>query len=127
MKRTLITTAAVLACALAVCALSLAALTHAVSEAGDLCSAAVLAVEERRVAQAKSLMVELAEYWEAHAAMLEFIVNHDALNEVAGALAEAQICLECEDRDDFLRTMSTVRAGLEHLRFDESLCWQNLY
>ena len=127
MKRTLITTAAVLACALAICALSLAALTHAVSEAGDLCSEAVLAVEETRFAHAKSLMVKLAEYWEAHAAMLEFIVNHDALNEVAGALAEAQICLECEDRDDFLRTMSTVRAGLEHLKDEQALRLANLY
>ena len=127
MKRTLITTAAVLACALAICALSLAALIHAVSEAGDLCSEAVLAVEETRFAHAKSLMVKLAEYWEAHAAMLEFIVNHDALNEVAGALAEAQICLECADHDDFLRTMSTVELGLEHLKGEEAVKWGNLY
>ena len=127
MKRTLITTAAVLACALAICALSLAALTHAVSEAGDLCSEAVLAVEETRFAHAKSLMVKLAEYWEAHAAMLEFIVNHDALNEVAGALAEAQICLECADHDDFLRTMAVMNGGLEHLRDTEALSWENLY
>ena len=127
MRRALITTAAVLLCALAICILSLTALTHAVSEAGDLCSRAVLAVEERRMAQAKSLMVELAESWKGHTALLEFIVNHDALNDVTVAVAEAQICLECADHDDFLRTMSTARLALEHLQCDESLCWQNLY
>ena len=46
---------------------------------------------------------------------------------VTVAIAEAQICLECADHDDFLRTMSTARLALEHLQCDESLCWQNLY
>ena len=53
--------------------------------------------------------------------------NHDALHDVDAAIAEAQICLECEDHDDFLRTMSTVRAGLEHLKDEEALRLANLY
>ncbi len=127
MKRTLILTLAVLAAALAVCWASQAALDGAVDEAQRLQSLAVLAVEERRFSDAKSLMVALAEHWAGRATLMEMLASHDALHDVDAAIAEAQICLECADHDDFLRTMSTVRAGLEHLKDEEALRLANLY
>lgn len=127
MKRTLILTLAVLAAALAVCWASQAALDGAVDEAQRLQSLAVLAVKEQRFSDAKTLMVALAEHWAGQATLMEMLASHDALHDVDAAIAEAQICLECADHDDFLRTMSTVRAGLEHLKDEEALRLANLY
>ena len=127
MKRTLILTLAVLACALAVCAASLAALNDTVDRAERMQSQAVLAANEHRMADAKTLMASLAEFWSDRAGLMEVLASHDALHDVDAAIAEAQICLECEDHDDFLRTMSTVRAGLTHLKDEEALRLSNLY
>ena len=127
MKRTLIITLAVLAAALALCAVSQRVLDGAVEEAGRMQSLAVLAVEEQRFSDAKTLMGQLAEYWVGHSRVLEMLASHDALHDVDAAIAEAQICLECEDHDDFLRTMSTVSMGLEHLKDEEALSFMNLY
>jgi hypothetical protein len=127
MKRTLILTLCVLAVALAVCWASQAALNGAVEEAERLQSLAVLAVQEKNFSEAKSLVVRLAEHWERRGGMMEMLASHDALHDVDAALGEAQICLECEDHDDFLRTMSTVRAGLEHLKDEQALSFMNLY
>ena len=44
-----------------------------------------------------------------------------------GSIAEARICLECRDHDDFLRTMAAVEMGLSHLKDEESVRWANLY
>ena len=127
MKRTLILTLAVLVAALAVCAASLAALNGVVDEAERLQSLAVLAAQEGRTDDAKSLLVALAEHWRERAGLMELLASHDALHDVDAAIAEAQICLECDDHDDFLRTLSAVRAGLEHLKDEEALRLSNLY
>ena len=127
MKRALILTLAVLIVALAVCWASQAALNGTVEEAERLQSLAVLAAQERRTADAKTLVVRLAEFWAGKANLMEMLASHDALHDVDAAIAEAQICLECRDHDDFLRTMSTVRAGLEHLKDEEALRLANLY
>ena len=127
MRRAMIVTAAVLACALAVCALSQAALNGAVARAEALHARAIEAAEANAPARAEALLDALIEFWEDRAPTLEKLVSHDALHEVAAALAEARICLACDDRDDFLRTMSTAKLGLEHLRDEEALSWQNLY
>ena len=64
---------------------------------------------------------------DGRSAALELLASHDALHEVQSSIAEAQICLECEDRDDFLRTMSQTAQGLAHLRDEEALRLSNLY
>lgn len=127
MKRTLILTLAVLAAALLVCALGQRALDGTVDEAEQLQSQAVLAATEHRMADAKTFIHDLAALWDERAGMLETLASHDALHDVGAALVEAQICLECEDRDDFLRTMSTVYMGLEHLKDEEAVRLSNLY
>ncbi len=127
MKRTLILTLTVLAVALAVCVASLNALNATVDEAERLQSLAVLAAEERDLSAAKTHMLALARFWSGRANLMEMLASHDALHDVDAAIAEAQICLECEDRDDFLRMMSGVRAGLSHLKDEEALRLANLY
>jgi len=127
MRRTLILTLAVLAAALLVCTASMLALNDAVDRADELQSLAVLAAEEGDASNAKTLLAELARFWEERAALMETLTNHDALHDVSAAIAEAQICLECEDHDDFLRTMSHLSAGLTHLRDEEAVRWSNLY
>lgn len=127
MKRTLILTLAVLAAALALCAVSQWALNGTVDEAERLQSLAVLAANERRVSDAKALVLKLAELWDGHSALLEMMSSHDALHDVGAALAEAQICLEYEDHDDFLRAMSTVHMGLRHLKDEEAVRLSNIY
>jgi len=126
-KRTLLVTLCVLAVALGVCAVCQRALDGAVEEAERLTSLAVLAANEQRFSDAKTLMGTLAEFWQRRSRVLETLAGHDALHDVASAIAEAQICLECEDRDDFLRTMSIVRMGLEHLKDEEAVSLMNLY
>ena len=127
MKRTLILTLAVLAAALAICAASLFALNGTVDEAERLQSLTVLAAQEEDFSGAKTHLLALAEFWASRANLMEMLASHDALHDVDAAIAEAQICLECEDHDDFLRTMSAVRAGLSHLRDEEALRLANLY
>ena len=127
MRRMLIVTLAVLAASIALCAACQAVLNGAVDRADALRSAAVLAAQEHRIADAKSLVLELAQYWKDRSAALELLASHDALHEVQSSIAEAQICLECEDRDDFLRTMSQTAQGLAHLRDEEALRLSNLY
>lgn len=127
MRRTLIVTLTVLAIALASCTASLLILDGAVRHADRLRSAAVLASQERRTGRARELMVELAEFWREKSRLLEILADHDALHEVQAAIAEAQICLECDDHDDFLRTMSTVAEDLNHIRDEQSPRLSNLY
>ena len=127
MKRTLILTLSVLAAALIACTASYFILNATVDRAGQLQSLAVLDVQEGRPLRAAERMVALAEYWRDRAPLLETLASHDALHEVTTAIAEARICLECDDHDDFLRTMSLVGAGLEHLRDEASIRWSNLY
>ena len=58
---------------------------------------------------------------------METLASHDALLDVAAAIAEARICLDCRDHDDFLRTLSEVEMGLDHLKDEEAVRWENLY
>ena len=127
MKRTLILTLAVLLGALALCVASLRYVNRSVDEAERLQNLAVLAVQEGRADEAKALMVALAGFWDDRAFLMETVACHDALHDVGAAIAEARICLECEDHDDFLRTMSSVDMGLRHLRDEEAVSLSNLY
>ena len=127
MKRTLILTLGVLATAMLVCALSLAALNGTVDEARRLGSLAVLAERENQADVAANRLVELAQLWQDRAGLMETVASHDALHDVEAALAEAQICLECDDHDDFLRTMSTLDMALGHLKDEEAVRWANIY
>ena len=127
MKRTLILTLSVLAAALIACTASYFTLNATVDRAGQLQSLAVLDVQEGRPLRAAERMVALAEYWRDRAPLLETLASHDALHEVSTAIAEARICLECDDHDDFLRTMSLVGAGLEHPRDEASIRWSYVY
>jgi len=127
MRRTLILTLAVLSCALAVCALSRAALNNTVEQARQLHAQALLAENSGDAARADDLLAQLAQLWHDRAGLLEMLASHDALHDVSSAIAEAKICLECRDHDDYLRTMSTVKMGLEHLRDEEAVRWENLY
>ena len=127
MRRTLILTLAVLACALAVCGISQATLNDTVENARQLRAQALLAENGGDVEQAGALLVQLAQLWQDRAGLLEMMASHDALHDVAAAIDEAKICLECRDHDDFLRTMSTVEMGLTHLKDEEAVRWENLY
>ena len=127
MRRTLILTLAVLFCAAAACTASLVILNGTVDGARELGSLAVLAANEGRRDEARERMVHLADYWRDREGLLELMASHDALHEVGAAVAQAVICLECEDHDDFLRTMCDVDMALGHLRDEEALSWENLY
>ncbi len=127
MRRTLTLTLAVLACALAVCVFSLSTLNDTVGQAQQLHSQAMLAAEGGDGHRAAELLARLAGFWTERAGLMEMLASHDALHEVGAAIAEARICLECRDHDDFLRTMSAVEAGLSHLKDEEAVRWANLY
>lgn len=113
--------------AVAICTVSLLMMSNIVERARTLRSEAILAVEDDDPERAKELMVELAELWKDKSGLLEVLTSHDALHEVKTGIIEAQICLECGDHDDFLRTISTVGEGLEHIYDVEALSISNLY
>lgn len=127
MRRVLILTLAVFLVSMAICTTSLLTLNSIIDEARELRSEAVLSVENNDVRHAKEVMVELAMLWKEKAGILEFITSHDALHEVKTGIIEAQICLECDDHDDFLRNISLVGEGLEHIFDVEALRFSNLY
>ena len=127
MRRTLILTLAVLACALAICFFSLSTLNDTVGRAQQLHRQAMLAAEGDDADRAAELLARLAGLWADRAGLMEMLASRDALHDVGAAIAEARICLECRDHDDFLRTMSAVEMGLSHLKDEESVRWANLY
>lgn len=127
MRRTLLLTACVLIVSLSICTISLLTLTQILDQARALRSEAILAVEEDNPTRAAEIMVELAELWKEKENLLEVLTSHDALHEVKTGIIEAQICLECGDHDDFLRTISVVGEGLEHISDVEAISVSNLY
>ena len=127
MRRTLILTLADLACALAVCGISQATLNDTVESARQLRAQAMLAENGGDADRAGALLSQLAQLWQDRAGLLEKLASHDALHDVDAAIADAKICLECRDHDDFLRTLSEVEMSLDHLKDEEAVRWENLY
>ena len=127
MKRTLTLTLAVLFFALAVCTGGSIFLRDVIGKVRHLHNEAVRCVEADDIASAKQLMVEMAVLWRRKEPFLEVITSHDAIHEVKLGIIEAQICLECGDHDDFLRTISIAGEGLEHMESVEMLSLSNLY
>ena len=127
MRRTLIVTLAVLAVSVAVCLLGMRALDGTVARAQALKNEAVLAAEEGDIDRAKALMIQLAELWKDRSDALEMLASHDALHEVTTGIVEAQICLECGNHDDFLRTISVMGESLGHICDVEAFRLSNLY
>ena len=127
MRRTLILTLMVLACALALCAVSQAALNRAVDAALDIERKAVSAAGAGRLDDAEAMASKLEEQWKDQAHLLELTVSHDALRDAAALIAEARIRLRYGDAEDFLCAMSAVETRLARLRDEEALRWENLY
>ena len=127
MKRTLILTVCVLAASLALCAVGMAALNTSVDEAQRLRSLAILAEGDGDTDAARTAVVQLAQLWRDRRGIMEMLAEHDALHDVSSAIADAQICLENGDHDEFLRAMSQLDLGLNHLRDEQALRWENLY
>ena len=120
-------TLAVLACAALVCAGSLVALNHTVDAARRLQGLAAQAAGAGDMDRAGALLGQLEDFWRGRAVLMELLASHDALHDVGGAIAEAAICLDCDDRDDFLCAMSRLAMGLEHLKDEEAVRWENVY
>lgn len=127
MRRTLLMTLTVLACALSLCALSRRIVNETAGEARRLASLAVAAEREDRAQDADEALASLADFWRRREPLMETFSHHDALNDIDASLAEAAVCLEAGDRDDFLRLMVTVDRALVRLREEEALSWPNLY
>ena len=127
MKRTLILTVCVLAASLALCAVGMAALNASVDEARRLCSLAVLSEADGDTEAAQTAMSRLAGLWQERRGVMEMLAEHDALHEVSSAIADARICLERGDGDEFLRAMTLLNLALNHLRDEQALRWENLY
>ena len=117
---------AALALSLTLCVAARTALNDAVEEAQTYRVAALMAAEAGQQGDAKTALLALAQAWKRHRAALETLASHDALHEVQSGIAEAQICLECGDHDDFLRVLSNLGMALEHIRDEQALRWENL-
>lgn len=127
MKRTLILALAVLFVALGVMTAGLLFLNQTVDRAEQLGGEAVRAAREGYPGEAAKTLAALADFWEARTPLLEVLADHDALHDVQNGLAEARVCLECDDHDDFLRCLAVVGGALSHIRDEEALSWSNLY
>ena len=127
MRRTLILTLSVLILALSVCTFTSVFMDNVVDQVRYLNNEAVRYVESGETDKAKEIMVEMATLWREKESILEVITSHDAIHEVKLGIIEAQICLECDDHDDFLRTISIAGEGLEHMLSTEILSLSNLY
>ena len=127
MKRTLLLTLAVLALSVLSCVGSSLFLGSVIEEVRWLHNEAVRCVENGQHSRAAEIMVQMATLWREKESLLEMITSHDAIHEVKLGIIEAQICLECGDHDDFLRTIAITGEGLEHMRSVEALSLSNLY
>lgn len=127
MRRTLVITLCVLVLALSVCTGASRFLENVISQERFLHNEAVRYVESGKTEKAREIMVQMAALWREKEPVLEILTSHDAIHEVKLGIIEAQICLECGDHDDFLRTISIAGEGLEHMKSVEMLSLSNLY
>lgn len=127
MRRTLVITLCVLVLALSICTGCSLFLKNVIGDVRHLHNEAVRYVESGNPEKARELMIQMATLWREKEPILEILTSHDAIHEVKLGIIEAQICLECGDHDDFLRTISIAGEGLEHMRSVEMLSLSNLY
>lgn len=117
----------VLVAALAVCVAGSRAVDRAVSEANDLLAEAVHASALGDAGRAMAHMRALDAGWRGRGRALELLTSHDALGEVQAAIADAGLCLESGQRDEFVRACASASVLLERLRLAESLRLVNVF
>lgn len=127
MRRTLITALAVLIIAIALCVASTWAVGGAVKRADDLRLSAEHAAKLGDRAGALKQVLAMSESWQSDNRWLELMTSHDALSDVRVAIDDARVCLENNERAEFLRACAVMAAALERLRATESVRLMNLF
>ena len=127
MRRTLIAAVAVLATSLMLCAASAMLVERSVDNAVQYLASAQKAARTGDTAQARTHMRRLSDQWEADGRWLELLTAHDALADVRGDIADALLCLDSGDRQEFLRACAGVSADLERLKMTEAVRVMNLF
>ena len=127
MRRTLITALVVLIISIALCVASTCAVGVAVKRADDLRLQAEHAAKLGDRAGALKQVLAMSESWQSASRWLELMTSHDTLSDVRVAIEDARICLENNERAEFLRASEAVAAALERLRATEALRLMNLF
>ena len=127
MRRTVIITIAVLACAMALCILNHREINRVVNHARHLRTEALEAMDDGEVQQAEERMVELASFIEDEQFWLQMVCEHSDLHELKVNIIDAQAAIEFGIEDDFYQAVYRFGEGLEHIAEIEKISWGNLY
>lgn len=127
MRRTIVVALAVLALACALCGAGTHLVHRAATEADTLYRQAERAARLGDTNGAMEAVDALEAKWRQRRPALELLTGHDALSDVQASIADARVCLENNQRVEFLRACAAAREALEYLMATESLHVLNLF
>ncbi len=127
MRLTVISTIIFAVCALLICTFSLVTVKNTVQEVELLRTEAIASVNGEQPEAALKKIITLEEFWKKRSRVLEMLIAHDDVHEIATFISDARVCLEVEDIDDFLRTAEQLKAAVEHITSVQNVSLGNLY
>lgn len=127
MRLTVISTIIFAVCALLICTFSLVTVKNTVQEVELLRTEAIVSVKNGQTEAALEKIITLEKFWEERSRVLEMLIAHDDVHEIATFISDARVCLEVEDIDDFLRTAEQLKAAVGHINSVQNISFGNLY
>ena len=117
----------VLTLALGLCFGSMYAQNRALTEMKQSAKRVLSLVRNERLDDAEAELKKLNDQFREKEPVLEMLTSHDDLHEASLRIVNAQVALECEDRDDARQALAELIELLAHLWSHEKFSLSNLY
>ena len=127
MRLTVISTILFAVCTLVICTFSLIIVKSTAQEVDLLRTEAIVSIKNGQTEAALEKIITLEKFWEERSRVLEMLIAHDDVHEIATSISDARVCLEVEDIDDFLRTAEQLKASVGHINSVQNISFGNLY
>lgn len=109
-----------------VCAHSLTHVTRVSGQMDAMRMEVMDMAEQGDIDGAQAGLGRMAEAWSRCEPVMETILQHDALREIAMLIIEGDANLTAGDRDDFNRSMALLGEAIDHLCAEERPGWSNI-
>ena len=126
MKKTVISALCVLAAVAVLCTSSLCFIYSITDTSETLRMQSLERADANDPDGAKEYLMKLAVLWRKSKSLLETMVDHSTIHDVASHITDARISLERGFLDDYYKAMALMGEAVEHIRSHEGLSWANL-
>ena len=127
MRRMLVALICVLTLALGLCFVSMYAQNRTLTEMKREAKDILALVRDERLGDAEAELKKLNALFREKEPILEMLTSHDDLHEASLRIVNAEIALECEDRDDACQALAELIELIGHLWSHEKFSLSNLY